>query len=275
MTLPDAFSPAEHLQDTIRRIYNRQVREWFSDLGADADLDISTPRASLRTACWHQDADSLLMTQIRQSLFDYLMRSTGAGIAVADEKPSYGIYRKHKPQILLYFQQDSVDIEDNVPVTGRISFRIMNHTNESLTPPIAEAIARDIRSEFAVGNGWIWKKGRLMISYSDWDKGYQLQLLCHTESVGRELIRKVLSIQNDTPDWRYMNISQNAEPASTFPTVRETEFIFGESRRLPRRRPIADVRFRFATLKLYGVPNPIALVDLSGQWENPLIDLAS
>ena len=33
-------SPTEHLQSTLRRYYNREVRDWFKDVDVD-DLDIN------------------------------------------------------------------------------------------------------------------------------------------------------------------------------------------------------------------------------------------
>ena len=147
----------------------------------------------------------------------------------------------------------------------------MDHNNETYTPALAEQLARDIRQEFAIENGWIWRKGKLMVSYTHWEKGYQLQLLCRSDTVGRELIGKVLSLQNDTPQWEFCNVSQNQDESAAYPNLPGNEFIFGKSRRLPRRRPLADVRFRYATLTLAGLQNPTVLIDLSGIWENPIL----
>ena len=72
MPLPDNFSPAEHLQDTIRRTFQREVREWFRDIDLDGDLDITTPRSSLALACEHRDDDSFNMTIGRVLLFETL-----------------------------------------------------------------------------------------------------------------------------------------------------------------------------------------------------------
>ena len=274
MTLPDNFSPAEHLQSTVRRYYNHVVRDWFRDLGGDDwPRDISTPRASLRTACTHLDEDSLILTHTRALLFDHITRAVSGGAAIAEAASAKGIYRKHKPKVTLFFQQDTAELTEpsQAPVTGQISFRLMKHTNESYTPALADALARDIRSEFAIGDGYVWRKGKLMVSYTHWEAGYQLQLLCRSDTIGRELIGKVLSLQNDTPQWEFCNVSQNQNESAAYPNLPGNEFIFGESRRLPRRRPLVDVRFQYATLNLAGVPNPIPLIDLTGTWSNPIL----
>ena len=62
-------SPTEHLQSTLRRYYNREVRDWFDDVDLD-DLDINIPRQSMAMACRHQDEDSFILTISRQLFFE-------------------------------------------------------------------------------------------------------------------------------------------------------------------------------------------------------------
>ncbi|MFG6105225.1 hypothetical protein U2F10_23410 [Leptothoe sp. EHU-05/26/07-4] len=81
----------------------------------------------------------------------------------------------------------------------------------------------------------------------------------------------VLDIQNDTPEWSYFNEKVNAEPAAAFPTIPDIDQAYGKSRRQPRRRPVADVRFQYASLEVLGVPNPIILVDRTGILPAPLV----
>ncbi len=272
MVLPDNFSPSEHLQDAIKRIYNRAVREYFKDLGGDDwSPDIDTPRASLRTACQHFDEDSFLMTIGRMLVFDLAVNQRLVGMP-GFEEGGKGIYRKQKPQIILYFQEDNQDIDPGyAPVTARISFRLMNYTSETITTAIATSYANDIRSEFATNNGYVWRKGKELWTYTSWEQGYQLQLLCRTESDAVQLTQKVLSIQNDTYQPEFMNVKLNQAESVAFPTVPGSDVILGESRRLARRRPIADVRFQYALMKIAKLPNPICLVDRSGTWSAPLV----
>jgi hypothetical protein len=55
-----------------------------------------------------------------------------------------------------------------------------------------------------------------------------------------------------------------------FPTIPGQDFIYGKTRRRPRRRPIADVRFQCALLHVHGLPNPIVLYDRSGAYSTAL-----
>lgn len=272
--LPDNFSPSEHLQDAIKKIYNRAVREYFQDLGGDDwSPDIDTPRASLRTACQHFDADSFLMTLGRMLVFDLAVNQRLVGMP-GFEEGGKGIYRKQKPQIILYFQEDNEDIAEGYePVTGRISFRLMSHDSESITPAIAMGYATEIKSAFGNGGGFVWRKGKLMCSYTHWEKGYQMQLLCRAESDATELISKVLGIQDDSPQWEYMNKSENQAESIAYPTMPGQQFVFGETRKIARKRPIADVRFQYAIMRIEGMLNPVCLVDRSGTWPQPLVDV--
>lgn len=274
MPLPVEFSPAEHLQDLSRRTINQEVREWFSELGDENwDPDITTPRGSLRVACTHQENDTIHITLLRTLLF-YMVCKKAADL----QTPVYGIpvgtyqeLRKFKPQILLYFLEDPADVdEDFAPVTGEISFRIMSETEESLSMSEVNSLANRIRTNFAAGSGFKWRKGKVQASYTDPARGYGLRLFCRDETEARQVIDKVLNCQNHSPDWKYLNISKNEEPVNAYPTLPDRKMLLGKTRRLPRKRPIADVRFQYALLHLWGMPNPVVLVDRSGRFSNPI-----
>lgn len=277
MPLPDGFSHAEHLQDTLRRTFKREVREWFREVDLD-DLDINTPRSSLATACEHQDEDSLLMTVARVMLFETVrgrfvdVLAGGLSDGVGETRRRHAVLRRDHPQIVLYFLEDLGDVEPGYePVQGRISFRLMDHTASTITPAIAQTYAQRIKSKFVTGGGFIWKKGREMASYADWSKGYQFQLLVKTETEARRIIEACLDVQNDTPDWELFNYSTNAEPATAFPTIPQTSRIYGETKREPRRRPVADVRFQYAHLLVPGRSSPVTLVDRTGLLSGALV----
>ncbi|MEL7143305.1 MAG: hypothetical protein AAGL08_13905 [Cyanobacteria bacterium J06573_11] len=265
-------SPSEHLQSTLRRFYNREVKDWFDDVDID-DLDINIPRQSLALACRHLDDDSGIMTLQRQLLFnDIKSRFARAIESTGETRYRTNVRRRHRPQITLFFLEDLADVEPGfTPVTGRISFRLMNYDSSTITPLIATPYAQRIKSTFALGSGFVWRKGREMFSYSDWNRGYQLQLLCRSKTEARRVVDAVLDIQNDTPDWSNFNTGSNEEPAEAYPTLPANERIFGETRRAPRTRPVADVRFQYADLSVSGLSNPITLVDRSGVYPNPLV----
>lgn len=265
-------SPTEHLQSTLRRYYNREVRDWFEDVDID-DLDINIPRQSMALACKHLDEDSFLTTISRQLFFESIRNRyalTQKGVGETTYKQT--VRRRTKPKVTLYFMEDLADVDEGyAPVDGQISIRLMDYDQSTITEAIARTFATRVRSAFAAGSGFVWKKGKLMCTYTDWEKGYQLQLLCRTEAEGRRVVEQVLDIQQDSPDWQYFNTKENAEPSQAFPTIPETDRIYGATRRQPRRRPIADVRFQMALMHVIGVPAPVPLVDRSGTYPNPLV----
>jgi len=273
LVLPDHFSPSEHLQDLLKRYFNREVREWFSDLGGDEwEPDIGTTRGSLRVGCTHLDNDNLDMTILRIELFNFIRRQKF-------EMPFLGIplgqfqeTRRYRPQIMLYFQEDVGDIEPGYsPVTGEVSFRLMDHNSSTINEAVANTFANRVKSNFLNGGGYVWRKGKTMVSYTDKAKGYQLQLYSRSEAYGRELIERVLDVQNDTPDWSKCNVSENQSPTAAYPTIPELDYVYGKSRRMPRKRPMADCRFQFALLHVWGLPNPIVLADRSGLYAQALV----
>ena len=273
MAIPPEFSEQEHLQNTITRWVNREVRDYFSDLGGDDwDPDIRTPRGSLRHACTHKELDSLLMTHLRWQLFERIRRS-------AFDMPFYGIpipgfheARRFKPQIKLYFQEDIQDVEPTFsPVTGEVSFRLMDHETDTITPAIAQTYANRIETNFGVGGGFLWRKGRVMCTYTDRERGYKLQILARNDGTARDLIDRVLDVQNHTPDWSKLNVSENQNAAAAFPPLPPNDRIYGKQRRLPRSRPIADVRFQASYLNVHGLTNPQVLYDRTGLYPSALV----
>jgi len=273
MPLPENFSPTEHLQDVVRTVQNRIVREEFSDLGGeDWDDDITTARGSLRVACTHQDLDSIDMTLTRLWLFYGCLRKAQDfhpaiyGIPVAHYQESF----KFLPQVRLYFSEAPNEIDfDYEPLRAEITFRLMGETSSSITPAKAETLATRIKTLFAPGNvPFRWKKGQLKMTYKRPEQGYHLILSPWSEADGKRVLEQVLDINSHSIDNRYLFVSKRE---ATYPTIPPTELIYGKQRREPRRRATGNVRFRYAELKIWGMPRDITLVDLSGFRRDPLI----
>jgi hypothetical protein len=274
MPLPEGFNEFEFLQDLIRRWQNRIVKEEFGDLGGDDfDPDITISRHALRHACTWKDNDTAEMGLMRLYLYYFIHRK-----AQDLQQPIYGIPTtafqesfKFKPQISMYFQEPEDDVEVGFgAVTGEISIRIMNEETHTITQSKINQLATRIRDNFA-RPPFRWRKGKDMASYFDKAKGYQLKILCRDQAEARRIVEQVLDIQGHTPNWKNLNFSQNLEPSQAFPTLPPTEIILGKRCILPRKRPIAEVVFRYAVLHLHGKSNPICLVDRSGIFPNPLV----
>ncbi len=179
---------------------------------------------------------------------------------------------KFKPQVLLYFIEDLEDVEAGwSPVDGRVSFRVKNEEYNTITETKALALANKIKTEFAASNGYVWKKGKSRYSYYDKPNGYQLWLNCRDEISAISLITKVVSIQNHVFDDSKLFDKSPKNTTKAYPTIPATERIYGESKKLPRRMPIADVRFVRAELHIWGRPEPVILIDRSGVSKRALV----
>jgi hypothetical protein len=268
MSLPENFNEWEHLQDQVRRIHNEEVREWFSNA---PDLDISTPRASLKHACLIKDDDSVGMVQLRQWLFEVQAKHAKSlqpdiyGLPVT----TFQTQVEFKPQVQLYFMESLRDVESGYsPVEAEISFRLTeSQYQQDVSPAEAKILANKIRSAMATPL-FTWAKGRILCTYKDSDRGYNFQLYTTNEAEGKRVIEQVLDIRSHSPDWDYLVVHESKR---NFPIVPPTKTVYGKSRRQPRKRPRANVRFRYATLHLYGLQNPVNLVDTTGFRHKPLV----
>ena len=176
------------------------------------------------------------------------------------------------PQITLDFSEDDEDIAPGYSrVAGEINFRIAGETNDTISEGNLKTIGHRIKEVFAENNGYVWRKGKIRCNYADKKLGYHLQILSRNKSVGQNLITKVLEIQGHTPHWKNLNISENQDEGNSYPIIPPEKPLLGKVRRLPRRRPIADVRFRRATAYVYGVADPIILYSLQKKYKNALV----
>lgn len=273
MPLPNDFNPFEHLQSVLIKVHNKQVRDFFNDV-PENDIDINTPRGSLKQACLLRDDDNAEIMQLRYWLF-YLdirqgkdLQAPLCAIPLDDVQSS----RKYKPQITLFFREDLDDVEpDERAVWGEISFRLMNESSTTITKTELERLGREIKSKFGAGAGYLWKKGKKLFTYVDREKGYSLQVLCRTDTDAKDLIRDVLSIQSHTIDNELLKSHLTEDETGAYPYTPGTQSILGKSRKKPRRRPNVDVRFQYATCTIHGVNKPICLYDRSFTHLDPLV----
>ncbi|NJM90666.1 MAG: hypothetical protein HC847_29650 [Hydrococcus sp. RU_2_2] len=261
----------------LRDAYNKEVKRWFRELGDIDDPNFTTSRGAVMAACLIAAGDSQNMTLIKMETFRRVVQRTHLRPHVYGMPTTeLQVIRRFKPQIQLHFMQDSkrnYEISKS-PAIGQISFRLMNETSESITRGEVERLANAIKREFMALNGYVWSKGRLMATYTDREKGYQLQLLCYNESEAKTLIGKVLGIQNHPFERKRLSLNKNDDELSAYPGIPQTVTILGKSEREPKRRPVADVRFTHAELHLYGRGEPVILCDRTHRYVNPVVTAA-
>lgn len=173
------------------------------------------------------------------------------------------------PQVRLHFYK-LLDPKTKDLVNGDITFALANETHETITEAKAKALAEKIKTKFAVPREFVWSKGKIITSYVDKKKGYIFKLNVTSEAEGRRIIENVLDLQGHSPDWKRLRVNTLAEIEVDPPSK---ERIYGELRRPPRRRRVADIEFRFAEMHVWGYPKAISLVDTTGHRSTPLVHL--
>lgn len=268
MVLPPGFSEWEHLQSKVMQLHNKAVQAWFKN---QADNDISTPKASLKQACLIKDDDTATMVQLRLWLFEFNCGHTrslqrpvyGSPILEVQEEVAF------KPQVQLYFSQDWSAVPDDLkPVEAEVKFRLFGETGNTMTRAKAEALALKIKNEFALSNGYQFDKGKNIVYYRDKQYGYDLRIFAISKAEGEAVIKKVLSIQNHPFVDRNLVFSSPERNSLNIPV--QTEKIYGRNRKERRWRPTCKVRFRWASLKIYGVDEDIVLVDTTNYYRSAI-----
>jgi hypothetical protein len=262
MPLPDNYNPWLFLHEQLLTTYNLDVESTFVGVPID---DLTNPLSALRTACLLQVDDTVDMTLLRFMLFYFTLKghlpTPVYGIPV-QEFQSNATFR---PQVKLFFMEDysSTLVAEKLPrATAEITFRLMNWNSQTINPSEARTLASSIKTLFGTGQGFVWEKGTVKVTYADPIHGYDFRLLAISESEAVRVINKVLEIQGHSFNESKVTVHQSR---SNFPVIPPTIEVYGKSVKGKRRRPITNVRFRYAELLVDGMPNSVSLVDLTGK----------
>lgn len=186
---------------------------------------------------------------------------------------SYQESVKFLPQCHLYFKQVIGSIDNTFgAVSAQVSFRIINESAETFTPAKALALAQKINTEFGGSSPYAFNKGKHLYSYYAPNQGMQGKFYTDNETTAKRIIRSVLGLQNLIfKDDYFKDATKTADLNTPADGNQGRELIYGESRKVPRRLPQAQVVFESAELLLHGLPKAICLVDMSGKKHEPLI----
>lgn len=198
-----------------------------------------------------------------------LLEGKDVGTIYACNNDTESVKRKGKPQVTLFFLEDSLrsNRKNNQASPTRrkqraaIRFRLMNESTQSFSKANGIMLGTRIKEIFGANSGFVWNKGKTMYSYTDWEMGYQFQLLCRTETEAKRIVTAVMSIQSHTPNWSFFNTVKNDQEDITYPENPGTEVIMGETVDKPLTRPNVDVRFQYAYVSIKGLARPVTLYD--------------
>lgn len=217
-----------------------------------------------------------LMTAITQIMaINQLLGDRDLGTVVGQPLNQFSESKRvtHKPQVNLVFLEDQANVAASYQaITAELSFRLMNESESTITPISALALANRIKSVFGGTTAYQWKKGRELWGYIEPARGYHLHIYAWNEAEAKDVIGKILQVQNHTPNWsEYLKDWAKRDSMVNTPIIPPTDLIYGQNRRRPRKLPVGFVRFIRATLVLDGLQNPIQLVDLTGLKRTALV----
>jgi len=219
-----------------------------------------------------QGTQQELMQVIPQIIaFQQVLQNKDVGSIYGIPSLAFQEWNDFCPQVRLAFYRSKNSAEEYDPVEGDITFALANETHETINEAKAKVLAEKIKAKFAVPRQFVWRKGKTIVSYVDKKKGYIFKLNVINETEGRRIIENVMDIQNHSPEWKRLRINTLAEPKPDPPS---RERIYGELRKPPAQRRVADIKFQFAEMHVWGYPQAISLVDVVGNRAVPLVHLA-
>lgn len=258
-----------NLKSFLRKTYNREVNEWFADEPDDVPEN-NTPRKQTKRACIIRPKESQNMALLKMLTFRYQIQQVHLRPDVFGvDMDSYNRNFSFRPQVKLFFRQDASAVPAGKrAVEGELSFRLPNQTSETINKTDARALALEIRRVFASGNGYVWKKGKLKITYKDPEHGLDNRILALNETEGIEVAQKMCDVVNTPYNSDFLTVHEPKRDAETNPL--ETELVYGKRQRKQRWRPIANCRFQYAVLTIHKLQYRIILVDRSKTYLNAL-----
>ena len=166
-----------------------------------------------------------------------------------------------QPQIRLFFKGEN-------KAEAETSFRIMNKTDNPTKIPLPvidksdlRKYAEKIKQEFGTPL-FVWQKGTEAFSYKNRWQGFDGQWwLTRNEAVGKALLLKLLAIQELPLDNSKTRISKATDENLAFPLNPPPVTVLGESVPQDAERPLVDVSFYRAEIKLAKMRSPIPLVE--------------
>lgn len=236
--------------------YNAEVHRHFKD------IDDTPNRKAIRDLCLIGAKDSRGTAESKIRYFrNFVQKVHSKPTIVGELKTSRDQQIVYKCQVQLYFQQDKDAVSlGNAPVDAQITFRL-EQTHETITEAQYKQLAAKIKAEFATGNGYTWNKGKHICWYKDELNGYDFQVYAMSENEGEQIIKKVMQLKGHAFDDKLFRVTTPKKNSDTTPG---NVTILGTSRKKPRWRPTATVRFLWADLIIWNIPEPITLVDRTG-----------
>jgi len=279
MPLPEDHNPKEFLQDVFKKSANKEVALFFNDLGENWEPSLKDGRNQLRTACTHQEADTVAMTQLRHALLYDILGYGKSGLALyyGSRESQYPPVIGH-PKIVFYFAQDGASVPiGELKADAQCSVRLMKleNTSSELKTTLT-GIANEIKTQFIENKkGIIFTKGSLIVSYKDAKNGFPngTKILSNKELDGIEMYKKICNVVDVIYDEKNITVHNPKKP-STIGLSAGTQVIMGKTRKKKAFRRVVNVRFRYAYALIPGEQKPVFLIDTTERFD-PLVKISA
>lgn len=271
MSLPENFGSFEHLQRVYRQQFNRQVQEYFKDLGETWEPEVNTARGSLRVACTMTDDDSAPMMAMRHKLFydvlGYGRANLGIiyGTGMMDAPPVAG----HPQMFFVFTQDEAATPPEESPIQHEKSVRLMKYsctpgnTKPAITKTNLIEFAAEVKAQFlSSSRGITYTTGNKSASYTDPENGFAKgnYLLVNSRADAVEVYKKICNVIDVTFKDEKLVVSDPDKQSTTTATAGKIT-VLGKQIQNRRYRPVAVLRFRYAYVSLGALVPPVFLLD--------------
>lgn len=251
---PQIEQKATNLIEVLNRLQNITVENFFAANPTDDEV-IAEQRTYFREGLTiDTEADNLITAQAKLYAMNTFIGLDTEGIAKVYGLPidEYGEKVRYKPQVTIKFIEAEINQEDtpvrSTKLVKQISFRLFGEYIPKSRDDLG-TLRQKIIDAFS-GFSYLVSKENTY-TYRDLDKGYRLAIDAEKE-VFTELVTKVLSIQDDTYDERYVGKGDVNRPE-----IPQTADVLGQTKTLPFRGRWGSVYFWKAEYKQLGIEDKI------------------
>lgn len=267
---PQIERKATNLIEVLNRLQNLSVETFFAANPTD-DSAIAEQRTYFKDGLMiDTEADNLITAHAKFYAMNTFLGLDLDEIYTLPLSTAANIGMRGKPQLDLYFVEVNYLLDSGRSIVdGQIAGnRLMDKTSDTLQVSELTAMGERIRDLF---RDFIWEKGKSLLSYSDPEKGYNLQILCQSKDGGLEVLTKILAIREHAVINKFVNFKENEDPTDSYPETQQNLQILGETYKTHIRRPTASVKLRVAQLHIEGIQKPKVLYDNSGKYRKALV----
>jgi hypothetical protein len=260
-------SPVQTLFEVVLTEHNLLVEQYFPEIDP---TKLEEPASVLKANSLMTSDDTFDVMMLRMWLFFvYLQRASAwQGATYSIPVDTYQSTHKFKPKVVLKFTENPAEVEPGFSaITAEVSFRIVKVPPIEINEPYARNLALKIKELFALTH-FTFKKGKVLVTYKDHDRGYDFQLYVFSKSQAIKVIEEVLAIQGDPFD---ETLVKTHDSDKVYPAIPPLIPVYGKQVRAPREYPVGDVVFRGAELHIWGKNGAINLVDTTGKRRKVLV----